>query len=182
MKHVRTEVLRAGMVVATDVISPSNQLVFPKGTVLTERQIGRLEAYEVYDIRIEDPVDYEVEEIPEDEVDLSGAQAGIDGAVMGTEADSLLNALTGMNLPEDKPEVVVKEFEEPSHFEKLKASREFQAFKESFTENVDGPNPTTAWKLSVYLRAGSPPPSPSMMAVPTSDSFRPLPQAMTSTS
>ena len=137
MKHVRTNVLRAGMVVATDVISASNQLVFPKGTVLTERSIGRLEAYEIYDIRIEDPVDYEVEEIPEDEVDLSGA-GGLDTTIMGSDTDSLLSALTGIEIPEEKPVVTVSEFEEPSHFEKLKASREFQAFKESFTQNVDG--------------------------------------------
>ncbi|MCR5249607.1 MAG: HD-GYP domain-containing protein [Lachnospiraceae bacterium] len=132
MKHVRTSVLQPGMIVATDVIANGNQLVFPKGTVLTERAIGRLEAYDIMDIRIEDPVDIEVEEIPEDEPDLSSTP-GLDD-LLG--ADSVLNALTGMNI--EAPDVSVQQQEEPSHFEKLKASKEFQAFKESFAENVDG--------------------------------------------
>ncbi|MBR5422351.1 MAG: HD-GYP domain-containing protein [Lachnospiraceae bacterium] len=136
MKHVRTSVLQAGMVVAADVISGSNQLVYPKGTVLTERMIGRLEAYEIYDIRIEDPEGIEVEEISEDEPDLSGL--GISDDQLGEAADELLNALTGLTIPDEKPSVTVTQMEEPSHFEKLKASQEFQAFKQSFTENVDG--------------------------------------------
>ena len=136
MKHVRTEVLKAGMVVASDVIANGNQLVFPKGYVLTEKAIARLEAYEIFDIRIEDPVGYEVEEIKEDEPDLSKF-GGMDPASLSDAADSLMSVLTGIDVKEDA-DIQVNQQEEPSHFEKLKASQEFQAFKQSFAKNVEG--------------------------------------------
>ncbi len=141
MKHVRTEVLKAGMVVASDVIANGNQLVFPRGYVLTERAIARLEAYEIYDIRIEDPVGYDVEEIAEEEPDLTQF-SGMDPASLSDAADSLMSALTGLDINEIQqnmsPDIQVNQQEEPSHFEKLKASQEFQAFKQSFAENVEG--------------------------------------------
>ena len=148
MKHVRTSALIPGMIVATDVIAKGNQLVFPKGFTLTERAIARLESYDIYSIRIEDPVDIEVEELPEEEEE----------EVMPSAAnmDSFLSALGGLDImkeaaaepeeapagepqpaPEEKPAVTVTQPEEPSHFEKLKASREFQAFKQAFNKNVD---------------------------------------------
>ncbi|MBO6208580.1 MAG: HD-GYP domain-containing protein [Lachnospiraceae bacterium] len=149
MKHVKTSVLVPGMIVATDVITKGNQLVFPKGYTLTERAIARLESYGIKDIRIEDPVDIEVEEITEEEIpEVMPSAANL---------DSFLSALDGLDIlkeaaaeaeeppaekpeaaPEAKPVVTVHQQEEPSHFEKLKASREFQAFKQSFTKNVDG--------------------------------------------
>ncbi len=149
MKHVKTSVLVPGMIVATDVIAKGNQLVFPKGYTLTERAIARLESYGIKDIRIEDPVDIEVEEITEEAIpEVMPSAANL---------DSFLSALDGLDIlkeaaaeaeeppaekpeaaPEAKPEVTVRQQEEPSHFEKLKASREFQAFKQSFTKNVDG--------------------------------------------
>lgn len=141
MKHVKTSVLVPGMIVATDVIAKGNQLVFPKGYTLTERAIARLESYGIKDIRIEDPVDIKVEEITEEAIpEVMPSAANL---------DSFLSALDGLDIlkeaaaepepePEARPEVTVRQQEEPSHFEKLKASREFQAFKQSFTKNVDG--------------------------------------------
>ena len=141
MKHVKTSVLVPGMIVATDVIAKGNQLVFPKGYTLTERAIARLESYGIKDIRIEDPVDIEVEEMTEEAIpEVMPSAANL---------DSFLSALDGLDIlkeaaaepepePEARPEVTVRQQEEPSHFEKLKASREFQAFKQSFTKNVDG--------------------------------------------
>ena len=141
MKHVRTEVLQPGMVVASDVISKGNQLIFPKGYVLTEKALARLETYDIRDIRIEDPVGIEVEEISEEE--LKSAEAPeIDSSVMTFATESLMSALTGLDqelIQENMtPDISVSQQEEPSHFEKLKASREFQAFKQSFSENVEG--------------------------------------------
>ena len=143
MKHVKTSVLEPGMIVATDVIAKGNQLVFPKGFTLTERAIARLESYGIYSIRIEDPVGIEVEELPEDEEAESMPSAA--------NMSSFLSALGGLDImkeaaaeaeaeeaAKEKPSVTVTQQEEPSHFEKLKASREFQAFKQSFTKNVDG--------------------------------------------
>ena len=141
MKHVRTEVLQPGMVVASDVISKGNQLIFPKGYVLTEKALSRLETYDIRDIRIEDPVGIEVEEITEEE--LNNAETPeVDSSVMTFATESLMSALTGLDqelIQENMtPEISVTQQEEPSHFEKLKASREFQAFKQSFSENVEG--------------------------------------------
>ena len=140
MKHVRTDVLQPGMVVASDVISKGNQLIFPKGYVLTEKALARLETYDIRDIRIEDPVGVEVEEITEE--DLEKEQPEIDSSVMTFATESLMSALTGLDQELIKenltPDVSVSQQEEPSHFEKLKASREFQAFKQSFSENVEG--------------------------------------------
>ena len=143
MKHVKISVLEPGMIVATDVIAKGNQLVFPKGFTLTERAIARLESYGIYSIRIEDPVGIEVEELPEDEEAESMPSAA--------NMSSFLSALGGLDImkeaaaeaeaeeaAKEKPSVTVTQQEEPSHFEKLKASREFQAFKQSFTKNVDG--------------------------------------------
>ena len=141
MKHVRTEVLQPGMVVASDVISKGNQLIFPKGYVLTEKALSRLETYDIRDIRIEDPVGIEVEEITEEE--LNNAETPeVDSSVMTFATESLMSALTGLDqelIQENMtPEISVTQQEEPSHFEKLKASREFQAFKQSFSENLEG--------------------------------------------
>ena len=141
MKHVRTEVLQPGMVVASDVISKGNQLIFPKGYVLTEKALSRLETYDIRDIRIEDPVGIEVEEITEEE--LNNAETPeVDSSVMTFATESLMSALTGLDqelIQENMtPEISVTQQEEPSHFEKLKASREFPAFKQSFSENLEG--------------------------------------------
>ena len=102
MKHVRTEVLQAGMVVASDVIAKGNQLVFPKGYVLTERAIGRLEAYEIYDIRIEDPVGIEVEEIEDDEPDLSQF-GGMDAASVTVRRYGRRLFIRRCGFPDERP-------------------------------------------------------------------------------
>ncbi len=106
------------MVVATDIIV-DGQLILPKGLTLTDRAIYRLSTYNIKDIRIEDPVDMEVEEISDEE------EEGI---------ASVADALLGMTAEEHAS--VIPEFEEPSHFEKLKASPQYQQFRSEFTENV----------------------------------------------
>lgn len=170
MKHVKITVLVPGMVTAEDVIGRNNQLILPKGLVLTERAIKRLESYDILDIRIEDPVNMDVEEIEEvQEIDMSGS----DGTVLGSSADSFLSALEEIEKrsqellnqevaekgefcpselnPAEKiaidksndlqksiaEKIKVNTFEESSHFEKLKQSQEFKAFKQSFEDNVE---------------------------------------------
>ena len=134
MKHVRTEVLQPGFVVAGDIISKNKQLIFPKGYVLTEKAISRLiNDFGIRDIRIEDPEGIEVEEINEEEFDVENMPE-IDASVMAFSTDSLMETLTEL----DKENIRVNAQEEPSHFEKLKASQEFQAFKQSFAKNVEG--------------------------------------------
>lgn len=156
MKHVKISVLVPGMVTAEDVIGKSKQLILPKGLVLTDKAIARLESYDVKDIRIEDPVGIEVEEIVDEEEEetpvkatLNTTVAEIDTTLLGTDVDSLLNALAGIENAEEKelepapeervikePEIEVNTIEEPSHFEKVQASPEFKVFKENFENNV----------------------------------------------
>ncbi len=104
---------------ATDIIV-DGQLILPKGLTLTDRAIYRLSTYNIKDIRIEDPVDMEVEEIEDEEKE--------EGIV------SVADALLGMTT--ETQDSVIPEFEEPSHFEKLKASPQYQQFRSEFTENV----------------------------------------------
>ena len=108
------------MVVATDIIV-DGQLILPKGLTLTDRAIYRLSTYNIKDIRIEDPVDMEVEEIEDEEAEEEGIA-------------SVADALLGMTA--DTHDTVIPEFAEPSHFEKLKASPQYQQFRSEFTENV----------------------------------------------
>ncbi|MBH1941874.1 HD-GYP domain-containing protein [Mobilitalea sibirica] len=46
--RIRTDQAESGMVVATDVYTPNNQLIIPKGTKLDERMITRLRFYNIY--------------------------------------------------------------------------------------------------------------------------------------
>ena len=108
------------MIVATDIIV-DGQLILPKGLTLTDRAIYRLSTYNIKDIRIEDPVDMEVEEIEDEPKEEEGIA-------------SVADALLGMTA--DDHDTVIPEFEEPSHFEKLKASPQYQQFRSEFTENV----------------------------------------------
>lgn len=162
MKHVRITVLIPGMITAEDVIGRGNQLILPKGLVLTDKAIARLESYNIEDIRIEDPVGIEVEEIVEEEEEkkpekksTGGPEVEIDTSLFGADADSLLAALANMeaggtaggdsNVEEAKaeekakepaPSIEVNTIEEPSHIEKVQASPQFKEFKKSFENNV----------------------------------------------
>ena len=106
---------------ATDIIV-DGQLILPKGLTLTDRAIYRLSTYNIKDIRIEDPVDMEVEEIEDEEEKEEEGIASVADALLGLTAE--------------KHDTVIPEFEEPSHFEKLKASPQYQQFRSEFTENV----------------------------------------------
>lgn len=57
MKRVRTAELRPGMKTAEDVYSYNNQMIMPKGTVLDDKMITRLEFYSVLAIRVSEDGD-----------------------------------------------------------------------------------------------------------------------------
>lgn len=157
MKHVKISVLRPGMITAEDVIANNKQLILPKGLTLTEKAIQRLEAYQITDIHIEDPIDYEVEEI-DDSLEMQDLSENPASAYIGASAESLLSALESLDFgivstdnavtnieeiaishekkQEEAIKITVSELEEPSHFEKLKNSPEFKQFKQSFETNV----------------------------------------------
>ena len=53
MKRVKVSQLVPGMVTAEDVYNYSDQLVLPKGLVLNDQSITKLEFYAIMSIRIE---------------------------------------------------------------------------------------------------------------------------------
>ncbi len=146
MKHVRTDILVPGMVVARDYIGDNNQLIVPRGLSLTDKAIRRLEMYGIKTLYIEDPPGIEVEEVPEElEINdnVSEAEKAVppsDNILMGNTKDALLSALEGLDISmlEDvpAPNLTVEQQEEPSHFEKVQASEEFKKFKQDFETNV----------------------------------------------
>lgn len=54
MRRLSTSALAPGMVVAEDVYTYHNQLIFPKGLVLTDKAITRMEFYSILYVRVED--------------------------------------------------------------------------------------------------------------------------------
>lgn len=166
MKHVKIEVLLPGMITAEDVIGSNKQLILPRGLTLTDKAIARLETYDVKDIRIEDPVGIEVEEIIDEEeetpvvTNIDLPDVDVDTTLLTSDADSILSALAALEnsgeggfdkpaevaepTPHDKIEEKAKSApaesvvtnEEPSHYEKIQSSREFQQFQKSFENNV----------------------------------------------
>ncbi len=54
MKRLNTAELMPGMITAEDVYTYSNQLILPKGLVLTDKSITKLEFYSILSIRVED--------------------------------------------------------------------------------------------------------------------------------
>ncbi|HKM04612.1 MAG TPA: HD-GYP domain-containing protein [Lachnospiraceae bacterium] len=66
MKRLDTKELVPGMITAEDVYTYSNQLILPKGLVLTDKTITKLEFYSVLSIRVEDKKAKQAVEIIED--------------------------------------------------------------------------------------------------------------------
>ncbi len=55
MRRVSTSELIPGMVTAEDVYNYNNQLILPKGLILTDRTITKLAFYSVFYVKVEDP-------------------------------------------------------------------------------------------------------------------------------
>lgn len=64
MKRVSTMNLVPGMVTAEDVYTYNNQLILPKGLVLSDKTITRLEFYSILNVRVEDALASDTEEQP----------------------------------------------------------------------------------------------------------------------
>ena len=55
MKRLSSKELVPGMIAAEDVYNYTNQLIIPKGTVLNDKTITKLEFYSILNVRVEDP-------------------------------------------------------------------------------------------------------------------------------
>lgn len=71
MKRVSTRDLLPGMITAEDVYTYNNQLILPRGLVLTDKSITKLEFYSIINVRIEDDFSDEYAIIPDDGEDIS---------------------------------------------------------------------------------------------------------------
>lgn len=67
MNRIKTKDLLPGMILAEDIYSMNNQLILPKGQMLTDTSITKLEMYYILDTRIEEPY----EDIVIDPIELS---------------------------------------------------------------------------------------------------------------
>ena len=62
IKRLSISKLRPGMIIAEDVLTHNNQLIFPKGLMLTDKSITRMEFFSIMYVRVEDEVITPVEE------------------------------------------------------------------------------------------------------------------------
>ena len=69
MKRVSTENLVPGMITAEDIYTYSNHQILPKGLVLTDKSITKLEFYSILSIRVEDEIS--APETPDDNLSFS---------------------------------------------------------------------------------------------------------------
>ena len=69
MKRVSTANLVPGMITAEDIYTYSNHLILPKGLVLTDKSITKLEFYSILSIRVEDEIS--APETPDDNLSFS---------------------------------------------------------------------------------------------------------------
>ncbi|MBO4679276.1 MAG: HD-GYP domain-containing protein [Lachnospiraceae bacterium] len=71
MKRLNTSELTPGMVAAEDVYTYTNQLIIPRGTILTDKAITKLEFYSIINVRVEDELSKSYLDNPEMPEDVS---------------------------------------------------------------------------------------------------------------
>lgn len=104
MRQIPITELIPGMVTAEDILSYNNKMIVPKGIILTENIISRLEEYSIYYANIEDHIDEE----------LSKPMA--DQSILPTDASIVDLQSSGYK----------------SNKEKMKESQQFLRFSEEF--------------------------------------------------
>ena len=115
MQRVRTSNLIPGMITSEDVYSYNNQLIVPKGTVLNDKVITRLEFYSVLAIHVED-------EIATSEKNTSSS----------LDSDTIPNPFGTVK------EVSFSDIPEKlSYSERIKETTQFKEFKKNFLSNTE---------------------------------------------
>lgn len=87
MKRIKTSELVPGYVLAEDVYNFSGQMILPKGLVLNDRVITRLEFYSILSVRVED-------EMNTSELDTADSTITVDTPIQKDEVASLSAAIT----------------------------------------------------------------------------------------
>lgn len=110
MKRVRTQDLHPGMKTAEDVFSYNNQMIVPKGSVLDDKIITRLEFYSVLAIRVMDDEEKEEFDLP----------------VHTTPSLDTSDASHSAEISEDS-----------SYSKKVRASKQFKKFEKAFLSTAE---------------------------------------------
>ncbi len=110
MRRLYTSHLTPGMIVGEDVFSYANQLIIPRGHVLTDKTITRLEFYTVPYVKVKDTEDEDYD-----------APLSFDDTVSGSEAMTISESLR----------------DNPPYSAFIKASPEFKKFKQEFDNTID---------------------------------------------
>lgn len=116
-KRILTTRARVNMVASEDVYTTDNQLIIPKGTVLTEDIISALKDYSVFAIRVDTSGDG-VTPVLMDEQEQETVAEGTSGEDIGIEPGIL-------EIPED------------DGIPNTSETKEFKEFESSFMESVD---------------------------------------------
>lgn len=110
MKRVRTQDLHPGMKTAEDVFSYNNQMIVPKGSVLDDKIITRLEFYSVLAIRVMDDEEKEEFDLPvHTKPSLDTSDASHSGEIS----------------------------EDSSYSKKVRSSKQFKKFEKAFLSNAE---------------------------------------------
>ena len=153
MKRVSTSALLPGMVTAEEVFNYKGHLILPKGHVLTEESIEKLEFYSVINVRVEEkekgdaeePEGIAAPEIDFDEIDAtllsrdwkntenemepeSGAEPPAEPEDIQPDAEPALEVTP---VPQPAP------MEKDSYSERLRQTEEFLAFEKDFRQATD---------------------------------------------
>lgn len=110
MKRLYTANLLPGMIVGEDVFSFSNQLIIPKGCVLTDKMITRLEFYSIPYIKIKDSAE-----------EAFDAPLSYDDTVNGSQSDAISPIPAA----------------DRSYSDLIQSSPEFKKFKQDFDDTID---------------------------------------------
>lgn len=110
MKRLYTANLLPGMIVGEDVFSFSNQLIIPKGCVLTDKMITRLEFYSIPYIKIKDSAEESFD-----------APLSYDDTVNGSQSDAISPIPAA----------------DRSYSDLIQSSPEFKKFKQDFDDTID---------------------------------------------
>ena len=110
MKRVRTQDLHPGMKTAEDVFSYNNQMIVPKGSVLDDKIITRLEFYSVLAIRVMDDEEKEEFDLPEHDKSKSDSSDASHSAEIS---------------------------EDSSYSKKVRASKQFKKFEKAFLSTAE---------------------------------------------
>lgn len=130
MKRLKTDELIPGMVIAEDIYNYNNQLILPKGLILTDKAISKIQFHAVYQVRVEDELAKienppELEPISLPEIPTVNISELIPEPVIDAPISSSPETKTEFSLPT------------VSYQDKLKSSQDFQQFKQAFDEEVN---------------------------------------------